>query len=583
MGLESDIQIPVLTTSVEKMVQWARRSSIWPVTFGLACCAIEMMAMSCSRYDVARFGAEVFRGSPRQSDLMIVAGRLSRKMAPALRRIYDQMPEPKWVISMGACASIGGVFDNYALVQGVDQIVPVDVYVPGCPPRPESLIYGIVQLQRKIDTAEARLMNVPNVPDPTALLAALQQELPGAALEAAPSIDLQATIYVSPGDLPAVALVLRDRPDLRYVFLAELTAVDFHPREPRFELVYLLVSLEHRQRLRLKVRLPGDAPARADGERRVAGGQLAGARGVGSVRDCVRRASRSATAADARGLGGLPAAQGLSGADQDDAAHGPGAAGDRGGIPGQPPAGSVDEVDDDVRLQVSTTEDTKDRRSIRTCLQVCSSVSSVSSVVVVSDDARHPHRNDDRQHGAAAPQHARRAAAGARARWRDSRLRVADDRLPPHRHREDHRTEEVAAGDPARGADGLPERAVQQHGVLPVGREAARRRGARAGAEHPRAARRAAAHQQPPGVARHPRHGSGRRLGDALLLPRARAAAQHQRDARRLPPVSELHADRRPSRRPAARLSRRRRARSSIGCPRSSTNTRISSRRTRST
>ena len=148
MGLESEI--PVLTTTVEKMVQWARRSSIWPVTFGLACCAIEMMAMSCSRYDIARFGAEVFRGSPRQSDLMIVAGRLSRKMAPALRRIYDQMPEPKWVISMGACASIGGVFDNYALVQGVDQIVPVDVYVPGCPPRPESLIYGIVQLQRKI-------------------------------------------------------------------------------------------------------------------------------------------------------------------------------------------------------------------------------------------------------------------------------------------------------------------------------------------------------------------------------------------------------------------------------------------------
>ena len=139
-----------VTTTVEKMVQWARRSSIWPVTFGLACCAIEMMAMSCSRYDVARFGAEVFRGSPRQSDLMIVAGRLSRKMAPALRRVYDQMPEPKWVISMGACASIGGVFDNYALVQGVDQVVPVDVYVPGCPPRPESLLYGIVQLQKKI-------------------------------------------------------------------------------------------------------------------------------------------------------------------------------------------------------------------------------------------------------------------------------------------------------------------------------------------------------------------------------------------------------------------------------------------------
>ena len=115
----AEVEIPVLTTTVEKMVQWARRSAIWPVTFGLACCAIEMMAMSCGRYDIARFGAEVFRGSPRQSDLMIVAGRLSRKMAPVLRRIYDQMPEPKWVISMGACASCGGVFDNYAIVQGV--------------------------------------------------------------------------------------------------------------------------------------------------------------------------------------------------------------------------------------------------------------------------------------------------------------------------------------------------------------------------------------------------------------------------------------------------------------------------------
>ena len=147
----SDNDLPILTTTVEKVVQWARRSSVWPVTFGLACCAIEMMAMSASRYDIARFGAEVFRGSPRQSDLMIVAGRLSRKMAPVLRRIYDQMPEPKYVISMGACASVGGVFDNYAIVQGVDQVVPVDVFVHGCPPRPEALIYGIVQLQRKID------------------------------------------------------------------------------------------------------------------------------------------------------------------------------------------------------------------------------------------------------------------------------------------------------------------------------------------------------------------------------------------------------------------------------------------------
>ena len=145
-----DLDSSFLLTKVDWIVNWARRSSIWPVTFGLACCAIEMMAMSASRYDVARFGAEVFRGSPRQADLMIVAGRLSRKMAPVLRRIYDQMPEPKYVISMGACASVGGVFDNYAIVQGVDQVVPVDVFVPGCPPRPEALIYGIVELQKKI-------------------------------------------------------------------------------------------------------------------------------------------------------------------------------------------------------------------------------------------------------------------------------------------------------------------------------------------------------------------------------------------------------------------------------------------------
>jgi NADH-quinone oxidoreductase subunit B len=150
MGLESDYEIPVLTTTVEQIVQWARRSSIWPVTFGLACCAIEMMNATSSRNDLARFGSEVFRASPRQADVMIVSGRVSRKMAPVLRRIYDQMPEPKWVISMGACATSGGVFDNYAIVQGVDKIVPVDVYIPGCPPRPEMLIHAVMMLQDKV-------------------------------------------------------------------------------------------------------------------------------------------------------------------------------------------------------------------------------------------------------------------------------------------------------------------------------------------------------------------------------------------------------------------------------------------------
>ena len=140
----------IITTNIDRVLNWARESSIWPMGFGLACCAIEMMATGAGRYDLARFGMEVFRASPRQADLMIVAGRVSQKMAPVLRQIYDQMLEPKWVISMGVCASSGGMFNNYAIVQGVDQIVPVDVYVPGCPPTAEALIHGILQLQKKI-------------------------------------------------------------------------------------------------------------------------------------------------------------------------------------------------------------------------------------------------------------------------------------------------------------------------------------------------------------------------------------------------------------------------------------------------
>ena len=143
-------QAGIITTSVEKLIQWGRYSSLWPALFGLACCAIEMMATGAARYDMARFGAEVFRASPRQADVMIVAGRVSQKMAPVLRQIYDQMPEPKWVISMGACASSGGMFNNYAIVQGVDKIVPVDVFIPGCPPRPESLLDAVMKLQQKI-------------------------------------------------------------------------------------------------------------------------------------------------------------------------------------------------------------------------------------------------------------------------------------------------------------------------------------------------------------------------------------------------------------------------------------------------
>jgi NADH-quinone oxidoreductase subunit B len=149
--LENRFERNVLVTTVDYVFNWARESSLWPLTFGLACCAIEMIAASASRFDIARFGAEVFRPSPRQSDLMIVAGTVTLKMAPVLKRLYDQMPEPKWVIAMGSCASVGGPFNTYAVLQGVDKIVPVDVYVGGCPPRPENLFYGLLKLQEKID------------------------------------------------------------------------------------------------------------------------------------------------------------------------------------------------------------------------------------------------------------------------------------------------------------------------------------------------------------------------------------------------------------------------------------------------
>lgn len=155
-SLEEKVKSNVLTTTVDQAVNWARKNSLWPMPFGTACCGIELMSVLASRFDIARFGAEAIRFSPRQSDLMVVAGRVVNKMMPILTRIYEQMPDPKWVISMGACASSGGVFDTYAVVQGIDQFLPVDVYVPGCPPRPECLMDGLIKIQKLVERDSIR-------------------------------------------------------------------------------------------------------------------------------------------------------------------------------------------------------------------------------------------------------------------------------------------------------------------------------------------------------------------------------------------------------------------------------------------
>ena len=292
MGLE-DLNHNFLTGSLEELVKWARRSSVWPATFGLACCAIEMMAAGAADFDLARFGMEVFRGSPRQADLMVVAGRVSQKMAPVLRQVYDQMVEPKWVISMGVCASTGGMFNNYAIVQGVDQIVPVDVYAPGCPPNPQTLIHAILTLHEKIrlgeltkrrpgetgagidlaaEPARRRMgrTSFGSAPGDAPLMATVgtsAAELAGLSEVAAIGAGGQEVLHVTRERYLEVAGALRDA---GFEMCADLCAVDYlrHLDRPlpegvtpeRFEIVVNLLSLEHHQRVRLRVQVPESDP-----------------------------------------------------------------------------------------------------------------------------------------------------------------------------------------------------------------------------------------------------------------------------------------------------------------------------------
>ncbi len=264
MGLEEKLPSGVLLTSVEKVVNWSRKSSLWPATFGLACCAIEMMAAGGGRYDMARFGMEVFRPSPRQADLMIVAGRVSQKMAPVLRQIYDQMPEPKWVIAMGVCASSGGMFNNYAIVQGVDHVVPVDMYLPGCPPRPEMLIDAILKLHDKImDEPLGRQRPPPRAARlPAARAGGEQPALHQGGQEGPPGGDAQGAHAMSTPSEDAPKAVVDPRAAGRSTSLrAGPDAVVRHPGCDRRARVLRHVRGDVRRR-HLRLRRPGRAVAR---------------------------------------------------------------------------------------------------------------------------------------------------------------------------------------------------------------------------------------------------------------------------------------------------------------------------------
>ena len=311
MGLEEQLPGGILLSTVEKVAGYVRKNSLWPATFGLACCAIEMMATAGPRFDIARFGMERFSATPRQADLMIVAGRVSQKMAPVLRQIYDQMAEPKWVLAMGVCASSGGMFNNYAIVQGVDHIVPVDIYLPGCPPRPEMLLNAIIKLHEKIqemplgvsaaDAAAAAAAEVINVrhgmfgvtgsgdtsgygrlvrevalpgssPRPYGgyfdeVVDNLADVLKGAGVDPDDAIETvvvdrgELTLHVRRDLLPQVAQRLRDEPALRFELCLGVSGVHYpHETDRELHAVYPLQSITHNRRIRLEVSAPDGDP-----------------------------------------------------------------------------------------------------------------------------------------------------------------------------------------------------------------------------------------------------------------------------------------------------------------------------------
>src|SRR5882724_427846 len=269
------------TTKVDAVVNWARKSSLWPMPFGTACCAIEFMGSVSSTYDLARFGAEVVRFSPRQSDLMMVMGTITDKMAPVMKRIYDQMPEPKWVISMGACATSGGFYRSYNVMQGIDELIPVDVYIPGCPPPPEAVIQAVIKIQEKIQEQQAfgassiRTKSRPFLKDATfteldppsdallkarskattvdnPIIAKLVERFGDAVLKSDDYLG-NLTATVKPESAKEVCQFLRDDPSLRFNFLMDLCGVDYLRGPDRYEVVYNLYALDSGNRLRLKV------------------------------------------------------------------------------------------------------------------------------------------------------------------------------------------------------------------------------------------------------------------------------------------------------------------------------------------